>query len=96
VRAISEALEARLAAVRAETPAAWAVLAHGTEAPATFPQGLLPEAVLLGAGGPRDLPGRSPTAHVQAKICEEVSNKETRNHFEPRDVRVSLPRRAEE
>ena len=30
------------------------------------------------------------------KVYEEVSNKETRNHFEPRDVRVSLPRRAEE
>ena len=30
------------------------------------------------------------------KVCEEVSKKETRNHFEPRDVRVSLPRRADE
>jgi hypothetical protein len=30
------------------------------------------------------------------KVCEEVSNKEIRNHFEPRDVRVSLPRRADE
>ena len=30
------------------------------------------------------------------KIGKEVSNKETRNHFEPRDVRVSLPRRADE
>ena len=29
-------------------------------------------------------------------IREEVSNKEIRNHFEPRDVRVSLPRRAAE
>jgi hypothetical protein len=30
------------------------------------------------------------------KICEEVSLKETRNHFEPCDVQVSLPRRADE
>jgi hypothetical protein len=30
------------------------------------------------------------------KVHEEVSKKETRNHFEPRDVRVSLPRRADE
>jgi hypothetical protein len=30
------------------------------------------------------------------KVYEEVSNKEIRNHFEPRDVRVSLPRRADE
>ena len=30
------------------------------------------------------------------KVCEEVSNKEMRNHCEPRDVRVSLPRRADE
>jgi hypothetical protein len=30
------------------------------------------------------------------KVGEEVSNKETRNQFEPRDVRVSLPRRADE
>jgi len=30
------------------------------------------------------------------KVCEEVSKKETRNHFEPCDVQVSLPRRAEE
>jgi hypothetical protein len=30
------------------------------------------------------------------KVCEEVSKKERRNHFEPRDVRVSLPRRADE
>ena len=30
------------------------------------------------------------------KVREEVSKKETRNHFEPRDVRVSLPRRADE
>jgi hypothetical protein len=30
------------------------------------------------------------------KVCEEVSKKEIRNHFEPRDVRVSLPRRADE
>ena len=30
------------------------------------------------------------------KVHEEVSKKETRHHFEPRDVRVSLPRRADE
>ena len=30
------------------------------------------------------------------KVCEEVSKKETWNHFEPCDVQVSLPRRAEE
>jgi hypothetical protein len=30
------------------------------------------------------------------KVREEVSNKETRNHFEPCDVQVSLPRRADE
>ena len=29
--------------MRAETPAAWAVLAYGTEVPATFPQGLMQE-----------------------------------------------------
>jgi len=33
---------------------------------------------------------------IPRKVCEEVSNKEIRNQFEPRDVRVSLPRRAEE
>jgi len=30
------------------------------------------------------------------KVREEVSKKEIRNPFEPRNVRVSLPRRAEE
>jgi hypothetical protein len=30
------------------------------------------------------------------KICEKVSNKETRNQFEPCNVQVSLPRRADE
>ena len=30
------------------------------------------------------------------KVREEVSKKEIRNHFEPCDVQVSLPRRAEE
>ena len=30
------------------------------------------------------------------KVCEEVSNKEIRNQFEPCDVQVSLPRRADE
>ena len=30
------------------------------------------------------------------KVHEEVSKQETRHHFEPRDVRVSLPRRADE
>jgi len=30
------------------------------------------------------------------KVCEEVSNKETRNQLEPCDVQVSLPRRADE
>ena len=30
------------------------------------------------------------------KVCEEVSKKETKHHCEPRDVRVSLPRRADE
>ena len=30
------------------------------------------------------------------KVHEEVSKKATRNHCEPRDVRVSLPRRADE
>ena len=33
---------------------------------------------------------------VPHKARKEVSKKETRNHFEPRDVRVSLPRRADE
>ena len=37
LRTISEDLAAHLAAVCAETPAAWAVLAYGTEALATFP-----------------------------------------------------------
>jgi hypothetical protein len=30
------------------------------------------------------------------KVHEEVSKKETRHHFEPCDVQVSLPRRADE
>jgi hypothetical protein len=40
------------------------------------PRGADAEAVLLEAGGPRDLPGRSPTAHVQAwaysRACSEA------------------------
>jgi len=39
---------------------------------------------------------RNRTLATPHKVCEEVSNKEMRNHFEPRDVRVSLPRRADE
>src|SRR6266487_5490618 len=39
---------------------------------------------------------RNRTLATPHKVCEEVSNKERRNHFEPRDVRVSLPRRADE
>jgi len=33
---------------------------------------------------------------VPHKVREEVSDKEMWNHSEPRDVRVSLPRRADE
>lgn len=42
----------------------------------------------------QEVSGRIPT--VPHKIREEVSNKETRNQFEPDDVSVSLPRRADE
>ncbi len=50
---------------------------------------------------PLALPGcdqevRNRTLATPHKVCEEVSNKEIRNRFEPRDVRVSLPRRADE
>jgi hypothetical protein len=36
------------------------------------------------------------TLATPQKVCEEVSHKETRNQCEPRNVRVSLPRRADE
>jgi hypothetical protein len=36
------------------------------------------------------------TLATSRKVCEEVSKKETRNHSEPCDVQVSLPRRADE
>jgi len=39
---------------------------------------------------------RKRTLAAPHKVREGVSKKETRNHFEPRDVRVSLPRRADE
>src|SRR5574341_494497 len=36
------------------------------------------------------------TLATRHKVCEEVSNKEMRDRFEPCDVQVSLPRRAAE
>jgi hypothetical protein len=62
----------------------------------------------FGMGAPRSKRKPSPAAarcdqevHKRTlvtphKVCKEVSKKETRNHFEPCDVQVSLPRRADE
>ena len=36
------------------------------------------------------------TLATPRKVCEEVSKKEIRNHFEPCDGQVFLPRRADE
>jgi hypothetical protein len=55
----------------------------------------------LPASAARPLPGACDqevskrTLATLQKVCEEVSKKEIRHHFEPRDVRVSLPRRAD-
>ena len=50
-----------------ETPAAWAVLTHGTEAPATpFPQGLMQERHSWERVARETFPADSPTAYVQA------------------------------
>ena len=57
---------ARLAAVRAETAAAWAVLAHGTEALATLPHGLMRKRCYWERVARETFPADPPTAHVQA------------------------------
>ena len=52
--------------MRAETPAAWAVLAHGTEALATFPQGLMQTRRYWERLARETFPADPLTAHVQA------------------------------
>jgi hypothetical protein len=47
-------------------------------------------------GGGCDQEVSKRTLATSRKVCEEVSKKETRNHSEPCDVQVSLPRRADE
>jgi hypothetical protein len=57
---------------------------------------LPPASAALPLSGACDQEVNERTYVAPHKVHEEVSKKETRNHFEPRDVRVSLPRRADE
>jgi hypothetical protein len=56
----------------------------------------LPASAALPLSGACDQEVSKRTLATLQKVCEKVSKKESRNHFEPRDVRVSLPRRAKE